>query len=57
MPIILLIIGLNSAHQKGTLERVLKQYARYELLIIAVIGHLPIECMMPVYYSITQCWI
>ena len=43
MPIILLINELNSSHQKGTLERVLKQDDRYELLIIAVVGYLPIE--------------
>lgn len=38
-----LLLRLNSAHQKGTLERVLKRYARYELLIIDEIGYLPIE--------------
>lgn len=38
-----LLIRLNSSHQKGTLERVLKRYARYELLIIDEIGYLPIE--------------
>ena len=43
MPIIPLINGLNSTHQKGTLERVLKWYARYELLIIDAISYLPIE--------------
>lgn len=43
MTIILLITELNSTHQKGTLERVLKRYARYKLLIIDAIGYLPIE--------------
>ena len=38
-----LLLRLNSAHQKGTLERVLKRYARYQLLIIDEIGYLPIE--------------
>lgn len=38
-----LLLRLNGAHQKGTLERVLKRYARYELLIIDEIGYLPIE--------------
>lgn len=38
-----LLLRLNSAHQKGTLERELKRYARYQLLIIDEIGYLPIE--------------
>ena len=38
-----LLLRLNSAHQRGTLERVLKHYARYQLLIIDEIGYLPIE--------------
>lgn len=38
-----LLLRLNSTHQKGTLERVLKRYARYQLLIIDEIGYLPIE--------------
>lgn len=29
-----LLLQLNSVHQKGTLERVLKRYTRYQLLII-----------------------
>lgn len=37
------MLRLNSTQQKGTLERVLKRYARYELLIIDEIGYLPIE--------------
>lgn len=37
-----LIQKLQSAYEKGTLERVLKRYANYELLIIDEIGYLPI---------------
>ena len=37
------MLRLNSTQQKGTLERVLKRYGRYELLIIDEIGYLPIE--------------
>ncbi|TDM05133.1 IS21-like element helper ATPase IstB [Macrococcus lamae] len=38
-----LLLRLSSANKKGTLERVLQRYARYELLIIDEIGYLPIE--------------
>lgn len=38
-----LLIRLRSAYEKGTLERVLKRYARYEVLIIDEIGYLPIK--------------
>lgn len=34
---------LRSAYEKGTLERVLKRYARYDVLIIDEIGYLPIK--------------
>lgn len=37
-----LIQKLQSAYEKGTLERFLKRYANYELLIIDEIGYLPI---------------
>ena len=37
-----LIQKLQAAYEKGTLERVLKRYANYELLIIDEIGYLPI---------------
>ncbi|EOT26263.1 IS21-like element helper ATPase IstB [Enterococcus saccharolyticus] len=37
-----LIQKLQAAYQKGTLERVLKRYANYHLLIIDEIGYLPI---------------
>ncbi len=38
-----LLLRLRTAYDKGTLERVLRRYARYELLIIDEIGYLPIE--------------
>lgn len=38
-----LLLKLNTAYQKGTLERVLRRYAHYELLIIDEVGYLPIE--------------
>lgn len=38
-----LLLRLSTAHRKGTLERVIQKYARYELLIIDEIGYLPIE--------------
>src|SRR5699024_5021405 len=38
-----LLIRLRTAYEKGTLERVLRRYARYELLIIDEIGYLPIQ--------------
>ena len=37
-----LIQKLQSAYEKRTLERVLKRYTNYELLIIDEIGYLPI---------------
>ena len=37
-----LIQKLQAAYEKGTLERVLKRYANYELLIIDKIGYMPI---------------
>ena len=37
-----LIQKLQSAYEKGTLERILKRYANYELLIIDEIGYRPI---------------
>lgn len=43
------MLRLNSTQQKGTLERVLKRYARYELLIIDEIGYLS-KAMTRVYY-------
>ncbi|EKU93891.1 DNA replication protein dnaC [Alloiococcus otitis] len=38
-----LLLRLRSAFEKGTEERVLKRYARYDLLIIDEIGYLPIQ--------------
>lgn len=38
-----LLIRLRAAYEKGTVERVLRRYARYELLIIDEIGYLPIQ--------------
>lgn len=38
-----LLLRLRTAYEKGTLERVLRRYAKYELLIIDEIGYLPIE--------------
>lgn len=38
-----LLLRLRSAFEKGTVERVLKRYAKYDLLIIDEIGYLPIQ--------------
>lgn len=38
-----LLLRLRSAFEKGTVDRVLKRYARYDLLIIDEIGYLPIQ--------------
>lgn len=38
-----LILRLQSAYDKGTIERIMKRYANYELLIIDEIGYLPIQ--------------
>ena len=38
-----LILRLQSAYYKGTIERIMKRYANYELLIIDEIGYLPIQ--------------
>lgn len=38
-----LLIRLRAAYEKGTVERVLRRYARYELLIIDEIGYFPIQ--------------
>ncbi|EQC82711.1 hypothetical protein LLT7_15420, partial [Lactococcus cremoris subsp. cremoris TIFN7] len=36
-----LVDRLLRANQKGTLERVLKQYANYDVLVIDEVGYLP----------------
>lgn len=38
-----LLLRLQSAYENGTIERVMKRYANYELLIIDEIGYLPIQ--------------
>ena len=38
-----LLLRLRSAFEKGTVDRVLRRYARYDLLIIDEIGYLPIQ--------------
>lgn len=38
-----LLLRLRSAFEKGTVDRVLKRYAKYDLLIIDEIGYLPIQ--------------
>lgn len=38
-----LLLRLRTAYEKGTIELVLKRYARYDLLIIDEIGYLPIQ--------------
>ena len=38
-----LLLRLRAAYEKGTLERVLNRYARYDVLIIDEIGYLPIQ--------------
>lgn len=38
-----LLLRLRTAYEKGTLERVLNRYARYDVLIIDEIGYLPIH--------------
>ena len=38
-----LLVRLQNAYENGTIERVLKRYANYELLIIDEIGYLPIQ--------------
>lgn len=34
---------LRAAYEKGTIERVIKRYVRYDVLIIDEIGYLPIQ--------------
>lgn len=46
-----LLLRLNKARSKGSLERVMRRYERYELLIIDELGYLPIKKKMPIYYS------
>ena len=38
-----LLLRLQCAYENGTIERVMKRYANYELLIIDEIGYLPIQ--------------
>lgn len=38
-----LLLRLRSAYEKGTLERCISRYTRYDLLIIDEIGYLPID--------------
>lgn len=38
-----LLLRLNKARSKGSLERVMRRYERYELLIIDELGYLPIK--------------
>lgn len=38
-----LLLRLQSAYENGTIERVMKRYGNYELLIIDEIGYLPIQ--------------
>ncbi len=38
-----LLLRLRTAYEKGTLERVLNRYARYDVLIIDEIGYLAIQ--------------
>lgn len=38
-----LLVRLQNAYDNGTIERVLRRYANYELLIIDEIGYLPIQ--------------
>lgn len=38
-----LLLRLQSAYEKGTLDRCISRYARYDLLIIDEIGYLPVE--------------
>ena len=38
-----LLLRLNAAYDKGTLDRCIRRYARYDLLIIDEIGYLPIN--------------
>lgn len=38
-----LLLRLRTAFEKGTVDRVLRRYARYDLLIIDEIGYLPIQ--------------
>lgn len=38
-----LLLRLRSAFEEGTVDRVLRRYARYDLLIIDEIGYLPIQ--------------
>lgn len=38
-----LLLRLRAAYEKGTIERVIKRYVRYDVLIIDEIGYLPIQ--------------
>jgi DNA replication protein DnaC len=38
-----LLLRLRTAYEKGTIERVIKRYVRYDVLIIDEIGYLPIQ--------------
>ncbi|BDZ30494.1 IS21-like element helper ATPase IstB [Lactiplantibacillus sp. WILCCON 0030] len=38
-----LLVRLRSAYEKGTLDRSIRRYSRYELLVIDEIGYLPID--------------
>lgn len=38
-----LLLRLTTAYEKGTLDRAIHQYARYDLLVIDEIGYLPID--------------
>lgn len=42
-----LILRLETVYEKQHLERVMRQYKRYDLLIIDELGHLPISANKP----------